>query len=139
MRLIDALVRLQVILGITACSLLLVGAVQAAETSPRASVMMDGIEVRDPTRPLDWLAERTPPSRENVTRPKLRISSILISPVRRLAIINGRSMAEGDKIAGATVQRVSADGVRLSWKGEQWTAQLATSNSAVRKPARAQP
>ncbi|GAA3955642.1 general secretion pathway protein GspB [Allohahella marinimesophila] len=124
--------------GVLALGLMCIPISQAAEAPP-ASKMIEGMEIQDPTRPLNWRAGPRAASSAAVARPKLAINSILISSARRLAIINGRSVAEGDTIEGVKVQRVSADGVRLSWQGQQWTARLSTAGGAVRKPSRTQP
>lgn len=116
-----------------------VSVVQAAESSVPRTMIIDGIEISDPTRPLDWRTEKKTVSTSKTVRPKLRLSSILISPARRLAIINGRSVAEGGTVDGVKVLRVVADGVQLRWKGEQWTARLPQGSSLVRTPARTQP
>ncbi|WP_416398963.1 general secretion pathway protein GspB [Allohahella sp. A8] len=118
---------------------LLTQSVLAASANPPASMTIDGIEISDPTRPLDWRTGPRTASPQDQQRPELKVSSILISPARRLAIINGRSVAEGSTINGVKVQRVSADGVQLRWQGEQWTARLAASGNAVRQPVRTQP
>ena len=121
------------------CGVALTTCLQAAEADPRSSMMIDGIEISDPTRPLDWRVDRRATPQSESARPKLKLSSILISPARRLAIINGRSIAEGDIINGVTVQRLTTDGVQLRWQGEQWTLRLPQRSNLVRTPPRTQP
>jgi hypothetical protein len=65
--------------------------------------------------PLDVRVTSTPPTELQVQRsvdlerqpddaePELRIDSILFSPERRLAVVNGRIARAGDRIAGSRI------------------------------------
>jgi MSHA biogenesis protein MshK len=68
-------------------------------------------ELADPTRPpAHGVAQPLPDSEEE---PGLRLTSILISPSRRLAIINGQLVAPGDPVAGFTVHEIGTSSVTL--------------------------
>jgi len=47
-----------------------------------------------------------------------KLSSILISPQRNIAIINGQSVQVGDLLAGARVQSINETIVKLKHRGE---------------------
>ena len=61
----------------------------------------------DPTAP-GWRSGSSNPSSG-----AWQLHSTLIGPERRSAIINGQSVAVGDRIAGARVARIDADEVHL--------------------------
>ena len=63
----------------------------------------------DPTRPEQWMVTEY---RSSVIAPTL--SSVLIGGGRRLAVIDGRVMAEGEEIAGMRLRKVETDRVVLS-------------------------
>ena len=47
-----------------------------------------------------------------------QLSSILVSPQRRVAIINGKSVQPGEILSGAKVLSISETGVKLKHRGE---------------------
>jgi MSHA biogenesis protein MshK len=64
---------------------------------------------RDPMRPYEAPAEagaRAEPVR-------WRLSTVLVSPERRVAVINGRICREGDRVDGALVVAIERRSVRL--------------------------
>lgn len=75
--------------------------------------------VNDPTRPSHLVA----PARTTAV-PAWHVESILISPERRVAVINGRSVGVGDWISGAQVREILPYEVRLDYKGEPRRAVL---------------
>lgn len=79
------------------------GSVLAASTlAAQAQVVID------PTRPPDIVASARPHA---ATR--FNLTAILISPDRRLAVINGVALRVGASLAGATVLGIGPDAVRL--------------------------
>ncbi len=68
----------------------------------------DSGTLKDPTRP-EGLAEPVTGRSANVVLPTL--NSVLIGDDRKLAVIDGRIMAEGDVSNGVLVRRISADRV----------------------------
>lgn len=60
----------------------------------------------DPTRPSEYKAASKKSS--------LRLESILYGPDRKVAIINGKPLAEGDSIGSLTVVRIEKESVSLS-------------------------
>jgi MSHA biogenesis protein MshK len=51
--------------------------------------------------------------------PRWRLQSTLVAESRRLAVINGRTVAQGERIDGATVREVRQEGVTLDVDGRQ--------------------
>jgi MSHA biogenesis protein MshK len=71
----------------------------------------------DPTRPLVGSAEPTrvaPAPAATVWD----LSAIIFSPERRIAMINGQPVAEGERIGGARVVKIAVGGVLL-WEGSR--------------------
>lgn len=72
-------------------------------------------ELVDPTRPSHVAAA----SDSNTTRaPAWHVESIIVSPGRRLAVVNGRVVGVGDRIGGAKVTEILPYEVRLEYQGE---------------------
>ena len=81
---------------------------------------------KDPTRPLDYRVSRT--------AVELSLNAILHGGERRLAVINGQRLREGDAIAnsgGIRVMRIAADSVLVGQSGRQW--HLTLNNESVRQ------
>jgi MSHA biogenesis protein MshK len=82
-------------------------------------------QLEDPTRPPPSLATPpAPPAEDKVGETSWVLSSILISPSRRLAVINGRTLAPGDKLGDAVVREIRPSGVRLQRGDETVTLPL---------------
>jgi len=71
----------------------------------------------DPTRPTS-LAEPEP-ARPAESGPRWRLQSTLVADTRRLAVINGRTVAQGERIDGATLREVRQEGVTLEIEGRR--------------------
>lgn len=90
-------------------------------------------EVPDPTRPMSgaeamaWVRGDKPGVTE--TLPDLHLESVLISSRRRVAVINGRRVAEGEELLGARILEIRPDGVRIQRAGNQHTLQMAARGS----------
>lgn len=100
------------------CMLLLSANVLANETN--------GLDVRDPTTPLGHIA--TSATTNGVQQ--FYLNSILISPQRKLAIINGNTLREGQTVPGSgnvKVQRISAQAVVLQQADQTWVLRLSPS------------
>ena len=67
--------------------------------------------LRDPTRPFSV------PTLVTSSNATFVVSAIFVSQERRVAIVNGRRVAEGDEVDGATVVKIQADGLRLNLGG----------------------
>lgn len=58
-------------------------------------------QLRDPTRPY------AVPIYHEAARPQFKVNAIIVSSERRIAIVNGKRVGEGDRIDGATVISIS--------------------------------
>lgn len=83
-------------------------------------------DVRDPTTPLGHVATNATASGAK----QFSLNSILISPQRKLAIINGSTLREGQTVPGTgnvKVQRISAQAVVLQQADQTWVLRLSSS------------
>ena len=78
-------------------------------------------EMRDPTRPAQYTAKKVRAHRE--TR-AWHLESILYSARRRNAVINGKTVAAGERIDHARVLRVERTHVVLESRGRQLILRL---------------
>lgn len=83
---------------------------------PSASAEPD----RDPTRPYSAEAIAAPGSRTTA----FNVSAIFVSKARRVAIVNGQRVTEGDSINGAVVVEINKDALRLNLNGKELTTRL---------------
>jgi MSHA biogenesis protein MshK len=104
-----------------ACLLgVLLASVAAAQSAPLA----------DPTRPPSAVESV---SNEIAAPAGPRLQSVLISPSRRLAVIDGKTVGLGDKFGAATLEAVSETGVVLKYSDRRETLRL---NPGVEKRER---
>ena len=89
--------------------LLLTGALAAG------CVFADGVP-RDPTQPPGY-ASSWPKATKSTKLP--RLSSVLIGADRRLAVVDGRLMSEGEERSGMKVWEIKPDRVVVSVSGQQ--------------------
>lgn len=76
-----------------------------------ASALQAG-SINDPMRP-SGVQHKLPPASEQVSAPSYRLDSILIATDRRLSVINGKQLAEGEYIDKFKVVRIEATRVTL--------------------------
>ena len=85
-------------------------------------------ELRDPTKP--------PQPRQSTQQPaaisRYSLDSILVSDSRRIAVINGVSLAVGERVGNATVRRIARDRVLLEISGKTHTLVLDSAPSIRR-------
>ncbi|MEX0958087.1 MAG: hypothetical protein WDZ63_02255 [Burkholderiales bacterium] len=77
--------------------------------------------LRDPTRPPLFVA---PAGAAAVRESDLVLQTVLISPERRAAIINGRLLRLGENISGMQLMSISEGEVKLRGRGESRTLHL---------------
>lgn len=75
----------------------------------------------DPTRPTS-LSEPEPA--RAVQGPRWRLQSTLVADHRRVAVINGRTVAQGERVDGAQLVEVRPDGVTLEQDGQRFQLRL---------------
>ncbi|MDF3011835.1 MAG: hypothetical protein K0Q78_39 [Cellvibrio sp.] len=96
------------------CVLLFCAAPWANENNPA--------DVRDPTAPLGYNAVGAAADGEGFA-----LNSILISPRRKLAIINGNTLREGEMVPGVAdvkVQKILTQAVVLQRADQTWVLKL---------------
>jgi hypothetical protein len=94
------------VLAIALCAL---GVAAAAAREERPS---SGTALRDPTEPWRELSSKQKPTSSQPARFKL--STIVFSPERKLAVIDDVVVGVGDSISGMRVQAIHPTGVQLA-------------------------
>lgn len=98
-------------------------AVYAQESASQTST-----EVRDPTAPLGHINKST------TQGSRLTLDAVLVGEGRKLAVINGNTLREGQLVPGSNdikVQRISAQAVMLQQGSKTWA--LTLSPSVIKK------
>lgn len=90
--------------------------------------------LQDPTRPPTAAAAAVRAPTPGTTNPRWVLSSTLVSPQRRTAVINGRLLAVGEHIDGARVTDIQADSVRLRVDGRE--VSLMMLGTTVKQPTK---
>lgn len=88
---------------------------------PLSAVHVDALT--DPTRPAHY--------RPDEKKQALRLDSILYSDARRVAIINGKVLSEGDSYAGAKLIKVEPHSVLMGRRGK--TIKLVLERTNIRQ------
>ena len=90
---------------IVASTLVVVGATHA-----------DEVLVRDPMQPYRFVVG---PGGIGSVAPRFALTAVLISPTRRVAIVNGKPYERGESVSGAEIIRIDADAVHLREHGNE--------------------
>jgi hypothetical protein len=109
-------------LPIVPCAMLLV-------LSVVSSVHADSLT--DPMRPANL------PARSGVVSDTAaaRVTAVFLANGRRVAVLDGRVVKQGDRFGDLTIQEVLADGVRYSRGGRSEIARLPRQDARVRRSA----
>jgi MSHA biogenesis protein MshK len=99
-------------------ALLALGAVAHAET------------LQDPTRPATVKAVA-----RSVEPGALQLEAIMGSGARRVAIVNGKVVREGDRIGAAVIDAIDSDSIRYTRNGRSETARIVKHSLRVRQSA----
>jgi len=94
------------------CALLLASLAVAAEELP----------VRDPMRPYG--RDTAGGTTAAAAAPRFVLTGVVISPTRRIAIVNGRPYRQGQSVDGAEIVAVEAHAVRLRDGGAELVISL---------------
>lgn len=89
----------------------------------------DDNALRDPTRPIGAAAHQAVASHPS----SLQLNSVLISPSRKVATINGQSLMQGQTIKGTDYQVVSIQKNTVTLKSGDTTRVLTMIESRVKK------
>ena len=83
--------------------------------------------VGDPMRPFQHVGEG---ARGESSAPAFRLTAVLISASRRVAIVNGKPCTQGEVVDGAEVASIAPDAVALRRGEKQWVIHLGTDRAA---------
>ena len=75
--------------------------------------------IGDPTRPTSLSEPGDAQAEAAAQGPRWRLQSTLVADNRRLAVINGRTVAQGGRVDGAKLVEVRQDGVTLEQDGQR--------------------
>ena len=78
--------------------------------------------VHDPTQPYRAVPGEGRAS--GAPAPRFKLTAVLISPTRRVAIINGKPLQEGQRVAGAQLVKIDGRSVRLRDGAHDFVIQL---------------
>lgn len=92
----------------------------------------DVVALNDPTRPPARRSSTQSLGRVTVPTARLELTSILIAPERRVAVINGRSVQIGERIGDYKVVDIQVDVVLV--KNDNRLLPLTLKNEVVKKP-----
>jgi hypothetical protein len=69
----------------------------------------------DPMRPADYRAARVnpPAKKDDVDTSSWKLTAVLSSANRQVAVVNGRSLQQGDSLEGFTVRKIEKDRIYL--------------------------
>lgn len=90
-----------------------------------------GERLIDPTRPPQPVAVEAAPAAG--AAPGLRLQAVFTGPEGEAALINGRLVNPGERVAGALLRQVRTDGVLLERDGESWEMPIGV--AAIKQPA----
>lgn len=111
------------------CFVLLASAADTALAADNAedNKATENLRVEDPMQP-SWLRKRTTKQAQPETRTRFTVDTIVVSPQRRVAVINGQGVGVGEKVNGARVLDIEPDRVTLDVGGSKLTIELTVSN-----------
>ena len=93
-----------------------------------AAVRADEPRLRDPMQPFKAVpgaADAGP-----AAAPRFRLTAVLISSARRVAIINGVPRQEGERVDGATLTRIEPQAVHFEQGSGTWVIRLGQAGAA---------
>ena len=65
-------------------------------------------------------------------QPRYALTAVLISPARKIAVVNGRAYRQGERVSGAELVRIEPDAVHL----REGNANIVIRLASTRAPAR---
>jgi hypothetical protein len=87
------------------------------------------LPLRDPMQPYRFAA-----GPGGTAAPRFALTAVLISPARRVAIVNGKPYERGETVDGAEIVRIEQDAVHLREHGNELVVSLGHA-VAARKPS----
>ncbi len=83
--------------------------------------------VRDPMQPYRYAA-----GPGGGVAPRFSLTAVLISPTRRVAIVNGKPYERGESVNGAEIVRIDPDAVHLREHGNELVVSLGHAGAAAK-------
>jgi hypothetical protein len=80
--------------------------------------------MHDPTQPFRAAAGGEAAEPASGPQPRFKVTAVLVSPTRRVAIVNGHALQEGQWIGGAEVVKIDARSVQLREGNREFVLQL---------------
>lgn len=90
-------------------------------------------ELLDPTRPLEFRSPTVHDREASIMTTTLVVESILISPRRRIVVINGRTLGEGDFLNGMEITAIDEGGVSMKKDGRDFFLKPASVTTTVKR------
>lgn len=84
------------------------------------------LPLRDPMQPYRFVAGPGGVA----GAPRFALTAVLISPARRVAIVNGRPYERGETVNGAEIVRIDADAIHLREHGAEIVVPLGRADAA---------
>ena len=103
-----------------ACLLAAAGSAYAAEPA-----------MHDPTQPFRAAAGGETAAPASGPQPRFKVTAVLVSPTRRVAIVNGHALQEGQRIAGAEIVKIDARSVQLREGNREFVVQLGDARASA--------
>jgi MSHA biogenesis protein MshK len=97
--------------------------------------------IADPMRPANAPRVAAGPTRSVAPVPVQRLTAVFFNGVRRIAVVDGRVVKEGDRLSDGVVAEITADSVRVQRAAQMHTLKLPKSvmPMRVRIPAEIEP
>jgi hypothetical protein len=86
------------------------------------SAQADEPPLHDPMRPFGGDAASA--SAAAPAEPRFSLTAVLVSPTRRVAVVNGKTYFEGDAVDGAEIVAIELDAVRVREGGAERVVSL---------------
>ena len=102
-----------------ACLLVVVGAARAAEPA-----------MHDPTQPFRAAAGGEAAASAG-PQPRFKVTAVFVSPTRRVAIVNGHALQEGERIGGAEVVKIDGRSVQLREGNREFVVELGEARASA--------
>ncbi|MCV2885789.1 general secretion pathway protein GspB [Aestuariibacter sp. AA17] len=119
------------LVGVFFCMIAVSGLFIVLTTAHSAIAKQPDVVLVDPTRPLIKAPRAQANEDEDLSDTDLNVNAIFFSEHSRKAIINGKTVYEGDNVRGMTLIAIRPSGVTL--KHAQHTLTLYTNNNNVAK------
>jgi hypothetical protein len=107
-------------------------AVAVTLTLAAAALAANGAEppLRDPMQPFRAVGAEGGPGA--APTPRFRLTAVVISPTRRIAVINGKPYSQGQTVGGAEIVQIDAQSVGLRDGEEELVVHLGKTHTSAK-------